>query len=301
MEYKDYYKILGVSKTASQDEIKKAYRKLAIKYHPDKTQGDASAEDKFKDVAEAYEVLGNEEKRKQYDQLGSNWKQFQQGGQSGGFNWSDFASGSQDFSDIFSSFFGGNFGGGGFGQGYSDFGGFSGGRRQARAQKGQDYETEVEISLTEAFLGTERILNVNGTKLKMKLKKGVYTGQKLRLKGKGAAGFNGGPAGDLIVKVHVANDPRFERKGNDLYADLPVDLFTAVLGGKVHCQTLGGEVALKIQVGTSGGKKFRLKGKGMPVFGKADCGALYLTVRVTVPEKLSEEQKHLFEQLKNTM
>jgi curved DNA-binding protein len=307
MEYKDYYKTLGVSKSASQEDIKKAYRKLAIKYHPDKTQGDKAKEEKFKEISEAYEVLGDPEKRKKYDQLGANWKQYQNfggsGGQAGGFDWSQFSGGGQPgggfggfsfegdpggFSDFFQSIFGGG------------FAGRSGGRRRSPGYKGQDIAAEMNITFHEAYNGTTRIINLDGKKFRIKIKPGVKDGQKIRLAGKGNPGINGGPAGDLYITIKVVPDTIFKREGNDLYADLPVDIPTAVLGGKVPVNTPDGKtVMLSIPQGTSCGKKLRLKGKGMPVYEHpAKHGDLYVTTKIVVPEKLSKEQKALFEKLK---
>ncbi len=308
MEYKDYYKVLGVSKSATQDEIKKAYRKLAIKYHPDKTKGDKAKEEKFKEIAEAYEVLGDPEKRKKYDQLGANWKQYENfnaGGGGGGFDWSQFTGGGPsgggtysfegdagDFSDFFNAIFGGGFGGGtGRAGGY---------RTYSRARKGQDYVSEMSITFDEAYHGTTRIINLDGKKLRIKLKPGTRDGQKIKLAGKGGPGMNGGPAGDLILTIKVLPDPRFKREGDNLYADLPIDVPTAVLGGKTPVNTPDGKtVMLNIPAGTSCGKKLRLKGKGMPVYEHpGHYGDLYVTTKIVVPEKLTEKQKKLYEELK---
>lgn len=303
MDYKDYYKILGVPKTATTDEIKKAYRKLAVKYHPDKNQGNKKAEELFKEANEANEVLGNPEKRKKYDELGENWKQYEnqgfQGGQ--GFNRSQYQnagggqqyyssggegfSGSGDFSDFFESIFGSGFNGG------------AGGQRGNRPQNGSDYQAEVELSLEEVFAGTSRLLEVNGEKLNMKFK-GVTDGQKLRIKGKGGPGKNGGSRGDIYVIVHIPPHPHFERKGNDLYCDAPVDLYTAILGGKALVHTLKGNIKLDIAKETEGGKVLRLKGMGMPKFGKEnEFGDLYAKVKIILPKNLTEKELQLFEEL----
>ncbi len=312
MEYKDYYKTLGVSKNAKQDEIKKAYRKLAIKYHPDKTKGDKAKEEKFKEIAEAYEVLGDPEKRKKYDELGANWKQyenFRAGGGQGGFDWSQFYGGGapggsgggtysfegdpEDFSEFFRNIFGGGFGGG-----YS--GRSTYGSRRNAPRKGQDYVSEMTITFDEAYHGTTRIINLDGKKLRIKLKPGTRDGQKIRLAGKGAPGLNGGPAGDLYLTIKVLPDARFKRVGNDLYADLPIDVPTAVLGGKAPVNTPDGKtVMLNIPAGTSCGKKLRLKGKGMPIYeNPSQHGDLYVTTKIVVPQTLTKEQKELYEKLK---
>lgn len=309
MDYKDYYKILGVSKTASQEEIKKAYRKLAVKYHPDKNKGDKQAEERFKEISEANNVLSDPEKRKQYDELGSNWQRYRQaGGDPGGFDWSQFAGrgggGRQyqyegDFGDAFgggasfSDFFQHIFGGGGFG------GGQARGRGYSQAMKGQDYRAELEVSLQEAHDGTERMLTVNGAQLRIKLKPGVSDGQTLRLRGKGGPGMQGGPNGDVYLDVRITPNAAFRREGDDLYLDLPVDVYTLVLGGKQTVQTLAGAVSLNLPAGTPNEKKLRLKGKGMPHYGKAaQHGDLYVTVKAQLPGQLSERERKLFEELR---
>lgn len=306
MEYKDYYKILGVSKTATADEIKKAYRRLAVKYHPDKNPGNKTAEEKFKELNEAYEVLGDADKRKKYDELGENWQYYQQGGRPGaeGFDWSQFASGpgggkgrytytsgdfDQDaFSDFFESFFGrGRFGGGARGK-----------RRQAF--KGEDIHAELPISLEEAYFGTTRKVNVNGQVLEMKIKPGTHDGQVLRLRGKGSPGMSGGENGDLLLTVKITKHPHYEMKGDDLYCDIPVDLYTAVLGGKALIRTIKGPIRIDIARGTQNGKLLRLKGMGMPKAGKpGEFGDMYAKVNVRLPEKLSEKEIELFNQLAN--
>ena len=316
MEYKDYYKILGVSKNASQEDIKKAYRKLAVKYHPDKNQDDKKAEERFKDIAEAYEVLKDPEKRKRYDELGANWKYYQQNdGGAGGFDWSkykgrggtrvefegDFGDlfGGGGFSDFFNSFFGG-FGAGSTGRSQfrTESGGSSFDRSSAFGAKGQDLESQMSISLEEAYHGVTKILNVNGNQLRLKIKPGIRDGQTLRLKGKGGPGVNGA-AGDLYLKINISPNATFERKGDDLYVDLPVDLYTAILGGKTNVKTLKGAVSVNIPKGTENGKTLRLKGLGMPNYENNHVfGDLYAKVRVSIPKNLSEEEINLFKQLK---
>lgn len=299
MEYKDYYKILGVDKKATQAEIKKAYRGLAKKFHPDKNKGDKQAEEKFKDVSEAYEVLGDEEKRKQYDQLGANWRQFQQGGAGGqyygGQPGGGFRGAQGDFSDVFGS-------GGGFSDFFEQFfgggarGGFSG---QRAARKGQDYQADMEITLQEAYAGTSRLLNVNDQQLRITTKPGVSDGQVLRIKGKGAPAPGGGAAGDLYLNVRVLPDARFERNGDDLTTTLAVDMYTAILGGEAQAHTMSGLVKLKIPAGTQSGKTLRLKGKGMPHYGHASQhGDLYVKIEVRLPTSLSAEERDLLERLR---
>ncbi len=298
MDFKDYYKILGVDKTASADDIKKAYRKLAVKYHPDKNQGNKQAEEKFKEANEANEILGNPEKRKKYDELGANWKQYenqggqgynqgrnqQQGGQRYYSSGNEGFEGSENFSDFFESYFGGNFGS-------------QGGQRGRRSQSGSDYEAEVQLSLEEAYAGTSRMMEVNGEKLQMKFK-GVQEGQKLRIKGKGGQGLNGGTRGDIYVNVHIAPHPHFERKGDDLYCEAPVELYTAILGGKSPVRTMKGIIKIDIAKEMDNGKTLRLKGMGMPKFGKEnEFGDLYAKVKIIIPKKLTVKEIELFEQL----
>ena len=300
MEYKDYYKILGVSKTATPDEIKKAYRKLAVKYHPDKNQNDKVAENKFKEANEANEVLSNPDKRKQYDELGENWQNYQQaggyanqggrrpggsrqGGQ-GGFSSEEFYGGGQ-FSDFFENIFGGG-------------GASSGGRSSRRSAKGEDLQGEMHITLEEAFNGTSRQVNIGDSKVNMKLKPGVSEGQVLRLKGKGEPGRGGGPNGDVLITLHILPNNKFERKENDLYFDQPVDVYTAILGGKVPVQGLNRTVNMPVPAGTDSNKTFRLKGLGMPVYNKTDeFGDAYVRAVIQVPKNLSEKEKQLFEEL----
>lgn len=308
MEYKDYYKILGVSKNATQDEIKKAYRKLALKYHPDKNQGDKEAEAKFKEANEANEVLSDPEKRKRYDELGSNWNQYQTGGQ-GGFDWGRYqqqhGGGSQtyytDYGDFGSAF-------GGSGGSFSDFfeaffgGGFSGaGSQKQRGRKiqtkGEDLQAELPVTLEEAFSGTEKLFEVGGQKIKMKIKKGVADGQQLKLAGKGYAGHNGGANGDLIITIRVNKHALYNRIDDDLYMDLPLDIYTAVLGGKIDVNTLKGKIKVNIPAESSNGKTLRLAGLGMPKYGKDSHGDLYLKLDLQTPKNLTGEELKLFKQL----
>ena len=303
MEYRDYYNILGVEKSASQEEIKKAYRKLAVKYHPDKNKDDKQAEDKFKEIAEAYEVLKDPAKRKQYDRLGSNWKHYQQtgfddfsgfGGQGyGGRQGDPFGDvfGQSGFSDFFESFFGS-----GFNQGHAGRGGYSG--RGYGAQKGHDYEADFVLSLEQAYLGSTRLLNVEDKKIKLKIKPGVKDGQKLRIKGKGGTGINGGQPGDVFLNIKVQEDARFERRGDDLYREEKINLYTMILGGKIQIDTLKGPINFTIPAGTENGKKFRLKGLGMPVYDRTgQFGDLYITATASLPKDLSDEELEMYKKL----
>ncbi len=301
MEYKDYYKILGVSKTASQDEIKKAYRKLAVKYHPDKNAGDKVAENKFKEANEANEVLSKPDKRKQYDELGENWQSYQQAGGyanqgggrpggsrqqrgGGGFSTEDFYGGGGQFSDFFENIFGG--------------GSPGGGRSGRRASTGEDLQAEMHITLEEAFHGASRQVTIGETKVNMKLKAGVSEGQVLRLKGKGEAGRGGGANGDLLITMHILPNAKFERKENDLYFDQPVDVYTAVLGGKIAVQSISKTVNMTIAAGTDSNKILRLKGLGMPHYKTPETfGDAYVRVVIQTPKNLSGQEKALFEQL----
>jgi curved DNA-binding protein len=306
MEYKDYYKILGVDKKASQEDIKKAYRKLAVKYHPDKNKDNKVAEEKFKQINEANEVLSDPQKRKKYDELGENWRQYEHAGarpggtrrgngQGGPFtyegNFDDFfGQGSSGFSDFFEQFFGSGMGGGRPGGSYrsTDF-------------KGQDYESEMEISLDEAYHGANRLIQLEDEKLRITTKPGAYEDQLLRIKGKGGKGSKGS-AGDLYVRIRITPHPNFIRKGDDLHSTQTIDLYTAVLGGSTIVNTLSGQVKVKIGSGTQNGKTIRIKGKGMPVYGKVnEFGDLYVQLNIHIPEVLTDKQRELFEQLRDAV
>lgn len=306
MDYKDYYKILGVEKNASSDEIKKAFRKLALKYHPDKNKGDKTSEDKFKEINEANEVLSDPEKRKKYDQLGANWQQYQQyGGQGQEFDWSQFANRGGQQSYSFSGDFGDVFGESGysdffdmlFGQG---FGGSTGTRRSRRTapMRGQDLQAEIFISLEEAYKGTSRVFNHEGQSIKLNIKPGIADGQILKLTGKGQKVSGGGQAGDLLISIRIQSHPIYDRKGDDLYADFQVDLYTAILGGKIKFNTLKGSINITIQKESSFGKVLRLQKIGMPVYGKAnEFGDLYLKLDIQIPKNLSDKEIKLFKDL----
>jgi curved DNA-binding protein len=302
MDYKDYYKVLGVDKKASQDEIKKAYRKLAIKYHPDKNQGDKKAEERFKEINEANEVLGDAAKRKKFDELGSNWKQYEnaqpgygspgggqgRGRQGGNYSYSnaDDIFGEGGFSDFFRTFFGDTAGGGRA----------SSGRTGA---KGQDMRAEMEISLEEAYHGATRIMEVDGQKLRLTTKPGAYEGQELKIKGKGSPGRGNGPKGDIYITIQVLPHPQFQRHGDNLTVDLPIGLYLAVLGGKAEVTTLSGKLNITIPRGSQNGSILRLKGKGMPQYGIADgFGDLLVKLDIKIPENLTEAEIALFEKLK---
>lgn len=316
MEYKDYYKILGVDKKASQDEIKKAFRKLAVKYHPDKNQGDKEAEAMFKQVNEANEVLSDPEKRKQYDLLGENWNKYQHAGaQPGGnpfqgFNGFGGGGGSYHYEGDLNDFFAGAGGAAGnSGSGFSDFfEAFFGGPRSGGTKKkgkgnsrlkGHDLETEMEISLEEAATGATRLIQLEDEKLRITSKPGAYDGQRLRIKGKGGKGADSSSHGDLFVRIKVRPNYSFTRRGDDLYREQYIDLYTAILGGETIVDTLTGKIKLNVTAGTQSGKQLRVKGKGMPVYGTNNFGDLYVELKVKIPEQLNEEQKQLFEKLKS--
>jgi len=310
MDYKDYYNTLGVSKTASQSEIKTAYRKLARRYHPDVNK-DPQAEDKFKEVNEAYQVLSDPEKRKKYDQFGSEWQSYQSsGGQPGGFDWGRWQQTSQsaqpgyrtvsqdEFSDMFgglggfSDFFNTLFGQGGFTQGTSFS--RSSGTSARTARSAQPMEHEVEITLEEAYSGTKRVLQFEGgRKIEASIPAGVNTGSKVRLSGQAGGA-------DLYLKIKVLPHKLFSRKGNDLTVTVPVDLYTAILGGEVSVEMLSKPVRLTIPEGTDTGKTMRLKGLGMPDLKKpGEHGDLYAHIEVHLPGHLTPAEKDKFREIRN--
>ncbi|NPV65814.1 MAG: J domain-containing protein [Anaerolineae bacterium] len=302
--YKDYYSVLGVSRDATQKDIKRAYRKLARQYHPDVNPGDKKAEERFKEINEAYEVLSDEEKRRQYDQLGAQYQQWQRMGGQGNVPWEDLIrqagggsihyefDGAESFFDILNSFFGGGLGGRTGQQSRAR------GTAQGAMMKGRDIEQEITISLEEAYHGTRRDFNRAGRRLSVNIPPGARTGTRVRVSGKGESGYNGGPPGDLYLVVNVQEHPTFKRDGDDLLVELPVDLYTAVLGGEVEVPTLGGKVRLKVPPGTQSGQKFRLAGRGMPRLGASrEHGDLYVRILVQVPRSLTREEQELFERL----
>lgn len=292
MDYIDYYKVLGIDKSASTDDIRKAYRKLARKYHPDVNPNNTEAHKKFQEINEANEVLSDPEKRKKYDQYGKDWKHAEEfekakhrrrqneytgGGESyyGGF-------GGTDFSEFFESMFGG---------------GGSTGRREAKF-RGQDYQADLKLNLRDVYVTHQQTLTVNNKNIRITIPAGVENGQKIRLKGHGAPGVNGGPAGDLYITFHIENDPQFKRSGDDLHTTVNIDLYTAVLGGETTIDTLSGKIKLKISPGTQNDSKVRLKGKGFPVYKKdGHFGDLYVTYKIQIPVDLTEREKDLFKEL----
>ncbi|HSO26539.1 MAG TPA: J domain-containing protein [Anaerolineales bacterium] len=307
MDYKDYYKILGVESQASAEEIKRAYRKLALQYHPDRNPGDSAAEEKFKEVNEAYQVLSDAEKRARYDQLGDSYSSFQQrGGAPGGFNWEDWYAANQrgnvrvemgDLGDLFG-------GGGDFSDFfYRIFGNQPGmGQTATRARRPvqrQSFEHQIEISLQEAYQGTTRRLTIEDRNLEVKIPRGAKTGTKVRMADV-LSNEATGQRGDLYLIVQVRDDPRFERQNNDLFTDVTIDLYTAVLGGETTVPTLSGNVVLTVPPGTQPGQNIRLKGRGMPLLKQPNqSGDLFARIQVTLPRTLSARERELFEELAN--
>ncbi len=308
MDYKDYYKILGVERKASQDEIKKAYRKLAMKYHPDRNPGNKAAEDKFKEINEANEVLADPQKRARYDQLGADYSSWQQRGQPGNFNWEQWTTGQRGgqtvdmrdfegifgtgFSDFFTQIFGGMGGMGG-----------AGGMPQSRTRRRvpaqpQALETPVTITFDEAYHGAERMVEVDGRRLQVKIPPGAQNGTRVRMANAGPAAPTG-QRSDLYLVVSVVPDGRFDQQGSDLTTDVSIDLVSAVLGGQVKVPTPGGEVVLTIPAGTQPSQKFRLAGRGMPLLkNPSQHGDLFARVSIQIPKQLTAQQRALFEKLR---
>lgn len=294
MEFIDYYKVLGLNKNASVDDIKKAYRKLARQHHPDLNPNDKEAQKRFQQINEANEVLSDPDKRKKYDKYGKDWQHAEEfekarqerqthhqsysGGQSfsGGF-------GEEDFSDFFASMFGGA------------------SREHRRSQvkfRGEDYHAELQLNLTDIYATHQQTITVNNKNLRITIPAGIQNGQKIKLKGHGGAGVNGGPNGDLYITFSIADHPTFKRLGDDLYTTHEIDLYTAVLGGETTIDTLNGKVKVKVNPGTQNGTKIKLKGKGFPLYKKeGEYGDLFITYKVNLPVNLTEKQKELFMQL----
>lgn len=294
MAYINYYKILGIEKSATENDIKKAYRKMARKYHPDLNPNDKEAETKFKQINEANEVLSHPENRKKYDEYGKDWKHaedfekakqqqqtqnpFQQ--QSGG-NYSE-----SDYSDFFESMFGG--------RGASSRGGSGVGFR------GQDYNAELQLDLKEVYTTTKRTLTINEKNIRLTIPAGVKNGQQIKIKGQGGEGVNGGPKGDLYIKFSIANSTEFKRNRNDLYKTVDLNLYSAMLGGELTVETLDSKVKLKVKPETQTGTKVKLKGKGFPVYKKeGEFGDLYITYNLKLPTQLTTKEKELFNKLQN--
>lgn len=303
MDFIDYYKLLELERSATQAEIKKAYRKLARKYHPDLNPDDKTAQARFQQINEAHEVLSDPEKRKKYDEYGKDWKhadQFEEarrqqgssGGFGGGFQGGTGSSYSGNFDDdTFSDFFEQMFGGRARAQGAHRGGQF----------KGQDFNAELQLRLSEVYKSQKHTLTVNGKNIRLTIPAGVENGQTIKIKGHGGPGMQGGPKGDLYITFNILNDTNFKREQGNLYASETIPLTTAILGGEIEVATFDGKVKLKVKPGTENGSKVKLKGKGFPKYKKAgEFGDLYITYQVNIPSQLSEKQKQLFQELKNT-
>ena len=294
MEYIDYYKVLGIPKGADEKDVKKAYRKLARKYHPDLNPNNKEAEKKFKQINEANEVLSNPEHRKKYDTYGENWKHadaYEQNTRSQGRQRYTSNPGSGNFGgEDFSDFFGSMFGGGG-----------QGGFRSQRSRfRGQDYNAELQLDLRDVYTSQKQTFTVNKKKIRLTIPAGVENGQTIRIKGYGGEGANGGPKGDLLVTFVITNRTQFKREKSNLFVDQPIDLYTAVLGGEVFVETFDGKVKLKVKPGTNPNSQIKLKGKGFPVYKKEGTfGDLYITYQVNIPTELTQKEIGLFKELQS--
>jgi curved DNA-binding protein len=308
MEYKDYYEILGVPRDADEKAIKRAFRSLARKHHPDLNPDDPEAEKRFKDINEAHEVLGDAEKRAKYDSFGKEWRRYQTAGAPGGFDWNQWSAGqapggtqytyasAEDLESLFG-------GGGGFSDFFETLFGRprapAGGGRRVSPRRGHDLEHPVAVTLEEAFHGTQRRIQKDGRMLEVSIPAGVRTGSKVRMRGEGQAGAAGGPAGDLMLRIEVLPHPRFERRGDDLHTTVEVPVAIAALGGEVPVETLTGPVQLRVPPETQNGRRIRLRGKGLPAVSDPDRrGDLYATVSLRLPTGLSAEERQLFERLR---
>lgn len=304
MEFIDYYKLLELNKSASQADIKKAYRRLARKYHPDLNPNDKEAQQRFQQINEAHEVLSDPEKRKKYDEYGKDWKhadQFEEAkkqqaaggrGFGGGFGGDQSYSYSGNFDDdTFSDFFEQMFGGRSRAQGSHRGGHF----------KGQDYNAELQLRLSDIYRSQKQTLTVNGRNIRLTIPAGVEHGQTIKIKGHGGPGVQGGPKGDLYITFSIRNDTDFRREKENLYSTEEISLTTAVLGGEIHVKTFDGKVKLNVKPGTQNGSRVKLKGKGFPKYRRENqFGDLYITYNVKIPENLNENQKKLFQELQKS-
>jgi len=295
MAFIDYYKILGIDKSATDADVKKAYRKLARKYHPDLNPNDKEAEQKFKEINEANEVLSHPENRKKYDQYGEDWKHSEEfekgqqhrqsqgrGGQQGFSGYEGFE-GNGDFSDFFESMFGGR---------------AAGGRGRTTASRGGDYNAELHLDLKDVYRDHKRALAINGKNIRLTIPAGVENGQIIKVSGMGAEGINGGPKGDLYITFTIENHTKFKLDKHNLHSTVDLDLYSAILGGEITFDTFDGKVKLKVLPGTQNGTKVKLKGKGFPVYKKEGVfGDLYITYQIVIPTHLTEKEKELFEEL----
>ena len=295
MAFIDYYKVLGIDKSVTEAEVKKAYRKLARKYHPDLNPNDKEAEQKFKEANEANEVLSHPENRKKYDQYGENWQHSEKfeksrqqqsrggGGQQGGFGGFEGFSGGGDYSDFFESMFGGR---------------SAEGRRQTRQSKGGDFNAELNLNLKDVYTTQKRELTINGKKIRLTIPAGVENGQVIKISGMGGEGANGGQKGDLYITFTINNRTKFKLDKNNLYFTVDLDLYTAILGGEITVDTFDGKVKLKVIPGTQNETKVKLKGKGFPVYKKEGVfGDLYINYQIVIPTQITVKEKELFEEL----
>lgn len=291
MAFIDYYKVLGIDKSATEAEVKKAFRKLARKHHPDLNPNDKTTEQKFKEINEANEVLSHPENRKKYDQYGENWKHSEEfeksrqqqqsrgGGQQGGFGG---FSGGGDYSDFFESMFGGG----------------TRGRARTTQSKGEDYNAQLHLNLRDVYTTDKRTLTINGKNIRLTIPAGVENGQQIKISGLGGEGRNGGPKGDLYITFTIENNTNFKLDKHNLYSTVDIDLYTAILGGEITVDTFDGKVKLKVVPGTQNGTKVKLKGKGFPVYKKeGSFGDLYIEYQIKIPTNISEKEKELFEEL----
>lgn len=291
MAFIDYYKVLGLEKSATEAEIKKAFRKLARKHHPDLNPDDKTAEQKFKEINEANEVLSHPENRKKYDQYGENWKHSEEfekqrqqqhtrgGGQQGGFGG---FSGGGDYSDFFESMFGGG----------------ARGRTRSSQSRGEDFNAQLQLTLRDVYSTEKRTLTINGKNIRLTIPAGVENGQQIKISGLGGEGRNGGPKGDLYITFTIENNTNFKLEKHNLYATVTIDLYDAILGGEITVDTFDGKVKLKVAPGTQNGTKVKLKGKGFPVYKKeGSFGNLYIEYQIKIPTKISDKEKELFEEL----
>lgn len=281
MDFVDYYKILGIDKTATPKDIKNAYRKLARKYHPDLNQNDNNAKKNFQEINQANEVLSDPEKRKKYDQYGKDWQHSDEFENTN----KNQRQTDNDFSSFFESMFGGSSGAGA-------------GRGRQVKYRGEDYNAELHLSLMDAYKTHQQTLTVNNQNIRITVPAGIENGQTIKISGHGGKGINGGPNGDLYITFSIANHPRFKRFGDNLFTSVELDLYTAVLGGEITMDTLNGKVKLKVKPETQNGSKVKLKGKGFPIYkNEGRFGDLYITYVVKIPVNLTDSQKKLFTEL----
>ncbi|MBF7090231.1 J domain-containing protein [Flavobacterium sp. ALJ2] len=299
MDYIDYYKTLGITKSATEAEIKKAYRKLARKYHPDLNPNDKEAETKFKEINEANEVLSNPENRKKYDKYGKDWKHAEEFEKAGYNPNQQQSSRQQQSGQDYSGFGGGDFSGSDFSEFFNSMYGSGGRSSKSQAKyRGQDFNAELQLDLASAYTTHKQNLTVNGKNIRITIPAGVENGQIIKIPEHGGPGANGGPNGDLYITFVIANDSDFKREGNNLYADVDLDLYTAILGGEVLVNTFDGKVKVKVPAETQPGTKVKLKGKGFPIYKKDNqFGDLYITYTIKTPTKLSQKEKELFKEL----